>query len=80
MNNAAFRKTMGNVRKHRNIKFATTERRKNCLVSEPNYYTTNFFAENLLAIEMTKTQVVMNKPVYLSLSILDLRKTVIYGF
>ena len=53
-NNAIFRKTMGNVRKHRNTKFVTTERRRNYLVSEPNYYTTKFFIEHLLAIEMRK--------------------------
>ena len=52
MNNAVFGKTMGNVRKHRNIKLVKTERRRNYLVSEPNYHTTNFFTENLLAIEM----------------------------
>ena len=54
MNNAVFRKTMGNVRKHRDIKLVTTERRKNYLVSEPNYHATKFFTENLLAIEMKK--------------------------
>ena len=54
MNNAVFEKTMENVRKHRNIKFVTTERRRNYLVSEPNYDTTKFFTENLLAIEMKK--------------------------
>ena len=54
MNNAVFRKTMGSVRKHRDIKLVTTERRKNCLVSEPNYHATKFFIENLLAIEMKK--------------------------
>ena len=64
MNNAVFEKTMENVRKHRNIKLATTERRKNYLVSEPNYHTTKFLTENLLAIEMKKTQIPMNKPVY----------------
>ena len=46
MDNAVFRKTMGNVRKHRNIKLVTTERRRNYLVSESNYHTTNFFIEN----------------------------------
>ena len=52
MNNAVFRKTMQNVRKHRDIKLVRTERRKNYLVSEPNYHTTKRFTENLLVIEM----------------------------
>ena len=80
MNNAVFGKTMENVRKHRNIKLVTTERRRNYLVSEPNYHTTKFFIENLLAIGMRKTQILMNKPVYLVLSKLDLSKTVMFKF
>ena len=71
---------MKNVRKHRNIKLVRRERRNNYLVSEPNYHTTKFFTENLLAIEMRKTQVLMNKPVYLRLSELDLCKSVMYEF
>ena len=54
MNNAVFGKTMENVGKYRNIKLVTRERRRNYLVSEPNYHTTKFFTENLLAIEMKK--------------------------
>ena len=56
MNNAFFGRTMENVRKHRDIKFVTTETRRNYLVSEPNYHTTNFFTEHLLAIEMKKNK------------------------
>ena len=56
INNAVFGKTMENVRTHRDIKLATTERRRNCLVSEPIYHTTKFFTENLLVIEMRKTE------------------------
>ena len=52
MNNAVFGKPMGNVRKHRDIKLVTTERRRNYLVSEANFHTTKFFIEKLLAIEM----------------------------
>ena len=80
MNNTFFRKTVENVRKHRDIKPVTTERRRNYLVSEPNYHTTKFFTEILLTIEIRKTQILMNKPVYLGLSILDLSKTVMYEF
>ena len=80
MNNAVFGKTMENVRKYRDIKLVTTEMRRNYLVSEPNYHTTKVFKENVLAIEMKKTQILMNKPVYLGLSMLDLSKTVMYEF
>ena len=52
LNNAFFRKTLGNVRKHRDIKLATTNKRRYYLVSEPNYHTTKCFSENALAIEM----------------------------
>ena len=47
-------KTMENVKKHRDIKFVTRERRRNYWVSEPNYQTTKFFTENLLVIEIKK--------------------------
>ena len=60
MNNPVFKKTMENVRKNRDIKLVKTERRRNSLVSEPNYHTTKFFRENLLAIEVKTTQIVMN--------------------
>ena len=71
---------MGNVRNHRDIKLVTTDIRRNKLVSEPNYHTTKQFSENLLAIEMKKTKVKMNKPVYLGMSILDISKTLMYEF
>ena len=80
MNNSVFGKTMENVRKHRDIKLVTTEKRRNKLVSEPNYHTTKHFSENLSAIEMKKTKVKMNKPVYLGMSILDISKTLMYKF
>ena len=46
---------MENVIKHKDIKLVTTERRRNYLVSEPNYYTTKFFTKNLLAIKVKKS-------------------------
>ena len=50
MNYAVFERTMENVRKYRDIKFVTTDERRNYLVS--NYHTTNVYSENLLAIEI----------------------------
>ena len=71
---------MENVRKNRDIKLITTDRRRNQLVSDPSYHTTKWFSENLLAIEMKKTKVKMNKPVYLGWSILEISKTLMYEF
>ena len=75
INNAVFGKNMKNVRKYRKIKLATTERRRNYLVSEPNYHTTKFFTEHLLA-----TEILMNKPAYLGLSIANLSKLLMQEF
>ena len=69
-----------NVRKHRDIKLLTTDKRRNQLVSKPNYHTTKYFSENLLVIEMKKIKVKMNQPVYLDMSILEISKTLIYEF
>ena len=66
MNNAVFRKTIKNMRKHKE-KSVTPERRRNYLVSEPNYHTTKFFTKYLLGIEMKRIQIPVNKPVYLRL-------------
>ena len=57
MNKAVFGKNMENVRKYRDIKLVRTERRRNYLVSEPNYHTTKFFTENLLAIEIKSSNI-----------------------
>ena len=80
MNNAVFGKTMENIRKHRDIKLVTTDKKRNKLVSEPNYHTINYVSEDLSIIEMNKTKIKMNKPIYLGLSILDISKILMYEF
>ena len=80
MVNSVFGKTMENVRKHRDIKLVTTEEQRSKLVSEPNYHTEKHFTENLLGIEMKKTKVKMNKPLYLGITILDISKIFMYKF
>ena len=71
---------MDNVRRNRDIKLVTADKRRNYLVSESNYHTTDWFSESLLAIEMKKIKVKMNKPVYLGLSILEISKILMYQF
>ena len=80
MNNSVFEKTMENIRKHRDIKIVTTDKKRSKLVSEPNYHTINLISEDLSIIEKKKTKVKMNKPIYLGLSILEISKTLMYEF
>ena len=80
MNNSVFGKTMENIRKHRDIKLVTTDKKRSKLVSEPNYHIINLISEDLSIIEMKKTKVKMNKPIYFGLSILEISKTLMYEF
>ena len=80
MNNSVFGKTMENIRKHRDIKLVTMNKKRSKLVSEPNYHTINLISKDLSIIEMKKTKVKMNKPIYLGLSILEISKTLMFEF
>ena len=80
MNNTVFRKTIENIRKHRDIKLVTPDKKRSKLVSEPNYHTINLITKDLSIIELKKTKVKMNKPIYLSLSILEISKILMYEF
>ena len=80
MDNAVFGKTMENIRKYRNIKLVTTDKKRSTLVSEPNYHTINLISEDLSIIEMKKTKVKMNIPIYFGLSILEISKILMYNF
>ena len=70
--NAAFGKTMEDVRKQGDAKLVIIEARRSYLLSEQNYLKITFFSENLLAMRNKKTQIFINEPVYLGLSILEI--------
>ena len=74
MSNAVFGKTMENVRKHRDIKLVTTDKKRSKLVSEPNYHTMNYISEDSSIIEMKRTKVKYWK------SILEISKLLMYEF
>ena len=71
---------MENIRKHRDIRLVTPNKKRSKLVSESNYHTINNISEDLSIIEMNKTKVKMNKRIYLRLSILDISKILMYEF
>ena len=61
-NNSVFGKTMETVRNYRDIKLVTSEKKRKRLVSEPNYHSCKRFSDHLMATEMKKSRVKMNKP------------------
>ena len=71
---------MENVRKHRDIKLVTADKKRSKLVSEPNYHTMSYISENLSILEMKRTKVKMNKPIYLGLPMLEISKLLMYEF
>ena len=72
MNNSVFGKTMENIRKHREIKLVTMDKKRSKLVSEPNYHTINLISEDLSIIEMKKTMKSKNEQTYL-LRVINIR-------
>ena len=76
--NSIYGKTVQNDRKHRDIKLVTREAKRNELASEPNYHSTKCISKHLLVMEMKKTEVRMNKPIYLGQAVLDFSKTLMF--
>ena len=79
-NHSVTGKTIENVRKQRDLRLVTAGKRRSYLESEPNHHITKWFSENLLAIEIKKTKVKMNKPFCLGLSRLSISKKIINEF
>ena len=80
MNNSVFGKTMESVRKHRDIKLVTTDKKRNLSVSGLNYQTTKWILEDLLELGRKKIKVKMKKSGHPELSILEISKTLMYEF
>ena len=78
--NSIYGKTVQNDRKHRDTKLVLTEYKRNKLASEPNYHCTKCISKHLLVMEMKKTEVKIDKPIYLGQAVLDLSKTLTFEF
>ena len=80
MNNAVFGKTMENIRNRKDVKLVNSVEKLRELIAMPNFVNRKIFSENLISVHMKKTNLTMNKPVYLGMCILDLSKTIMYDF
>ncbi|CAG9836230.1 unnamed protein product [Diabrotica balteata] len=81
--NSIYGKTMENIRKHRIVKLTRQWQgrygAKN-LIASPKFHNRTIFDADLMAIEMKKTELLFNKPLYIGMSILDISKTCMYEF
>ena len=71
---------MENIRNRVNIKLVNNRDKAKKLAAKPNFKHLNIFCEDLIAVHMKKPSLIFNKPVYLGMCILDLSKTLMYGF
>ena len=82
MNNSVFGKTMENLRKRVDVKLvrASEEDKIRRLIASPAFARANIFDDDLAAIQVHKSRLVLNRPVYVGMSILDLSKSLMYDF
>ena len=80
MNNSVFGKTMENLRNRVDVRLVNTKEKLRKLVAKPNFKSRKIFNENLVSVHMSKTSLLMNKPIYLGMCILDLSKIIMYDF
>ena len=80
MNNSVLGKTMENIRNHKDMKLVTSLKKYLKYVMKPNFKDGHPFYTHLFAVEMGKTEITMNKHVYLGQAILDLSKPLRMSF
>ena len=80
MNCSVFGKTMENIRNRVDIRLVTDDKKLLRLVKQPNYVGYKKINKDLLSVEMQKTSLVFDKPIYVGFSILDLSKYFMYQF
>jgi len=80
MNNSLFGKTMENLRKRVNINLVIHEDKLNKLVAQPSYKTHKVLSNGLVAVERSKVNLVLSRPIYIGMCVLDLSKELMYDF
>ena len=80
MSNSVSGKTMENIRNDKNLKLVTIEQMHQKYAMKPNFKDGYPFSKHLFAVKIGKTEIRMNKLVYLGQAILDLSKTLMCEF
>ena len=79
MNNAVFGKTMENVQNRIDLKLTTDNKYAIKYFSKLNFKDSKYI-KGLHLIEMFRTEIVYNKPIYVGTSVLDLSKLCMMDF
>jgi len=80
LNNAVFGKFMENMRRRLNVELVNTPKRLRKVCAKPNFQSFKIFNEDLVAVNLKKTNIVLNRPTYIGLCILDISKVYMYQF
>ena len=80
LNNVGYGKTMENMRKRIKIRITKTQKDFLKYVSRPTYISHNIFGKRLVAINAKKEQLILNKPIYVGNTVLELSKLAMYKF
>ena len=80
MINSVYGKTIENLRKNINVIFVNNEKGFLKYTSKATYVTHKLFNKNFAAIHEVKQALVLNKPIYVGLTVLDLSKWLMYDF
>ena len=80
MNNSIFGKTMENLRKRISVKLVNNAKDYVNCISKPSFVSQKIFSKNFVAIHEIKPVLILNKPIYVGFSILDLSKLLMYEF
>ena len=71
---------MENLRNRRTIDIVQHDRKLKKLAAQPTYKSLTIFNDHLIAVERYKSNLKLNRPIYIGLSVLDLSKTLMYDF
>lgn len=82
MNNSVFGKTMENVYNRHDVRLYRLEEEREItkVLSSPNYLSRTLIGENMLQVQMAPEKVILDKPIYTGMAILDISKTLMYDF
>ena len=80
MINSVYGKTMENLRKKINVRFVNNKKDFLKYTSKPTYVTHKLFNKNFAAIHEIKPVLILNKPIYVGFTVLDLSKWLMYDF